>query len=98
MQGIPKVAVQKKMPIMGSNFTADMIVRGRPPNCASFVPDRWAIDASHPGAQLYYDSVVSNWAEQGLDFVYFDGILDCGFCHIGAVSLISNSLRRLGNG
>ena len=98
MQGIPKVAVQKKLPIMGSNYTADMIVRGQPPNCASFVPDHWAIDASHPGAQLYYDSVVLNWAEQGLDFVYFDGILDCGFCHIGVVSLLSDSLRRLGNG
>jgi hypothetical protein len=84
--------------VKGSNYTADMIVRGHPPNCASFVPDHWAIDASHPGAQLYYDSVVSNWAEQGLDFVYFDGILDCNFCHIGVVSLLSDSLRRLGNG
>jgi hypothetical protein len=97
MQGIPKEAVAKKLPILGTNFTADqIIVRQRA--CQSFVPDHWAIDAAHPGAAKYYDSIVSNWAEQGLDFIYFDGILDCGYCHIGVVSLLSDSLRRLGNG
>lgn len=96
MQGIPKVAVEKKLPIFGTNFTADEIVAQ--PRCASFVPDHWAIDATHPGAIKFYDSLVSMWAEQGLDFVYFDGILDCGRCHIGVVSLLADSMRRLGKG
>ena len=96
MQGIPKEAVAKKLPIFGSNYTADQIVAQ--PACQSFVPDHWAIDPAHPGAAEYYDSLVVMWAEQGLDFVYFDGILDCGHCHIGVVSLLSDSLRRLGNG
>ena len=96
MQGIPKAAVERKLPILGSNFTADQIIAQ--PSCQSFVPDHWAIDAAHPGAAEYYDSIVSMWAEQGLDFIYFDGILDCGHCHIGVVALLSDSLRRLGNG
>ena len=98
MQGIPKSAVAAKLPIFGSNYTADQIVGPVGGRCPSFVPDQWAIDAAHPGAQLYYDSLVHMWAEQGLDFIYFDGILDCGRCHIGVVALLSDSLRRLGNG
>ena len=96
MQGIPRTAVMEKRPIYGSNFTADQIVSH--PLCQSFVPDHWAIDAKHPGAALFYDSLVSMWAEQGIDFIYFDGILDCGYCHIGVVSLLADSLKRLGNG
>jgi len=95
MQGIPKVAVAEKRPIYGSEYTADQIVAQ--PLCPSFVPDHWAIDAAHPGAAAYYDSLVTMWAEQGIDFIYFDGILDCGHCHIGVVSLLSDSMRRLGN-
>jgi len=67
--------------------------------CPTFIPDQWAINASHPGAQPYYDSLVGLWAEWGIDFVYFDGInSDCGYCHIGVVSLMASSLARLGNG
>ena len=62
MQGIPKVAVAEKRPIYGSEYTADQIVAQ--PLCPSFVPDHWAIDAAHPGAAAYYDSLVTMWAEQ----------------------------------
>lgn len=97
MHGIPKIAVQNRLPIMGTNFTAADIVAE--PRCQSFIPDHWAIDPTHPGALPYYDSVVSMWAEQGLDFIYFDGIVgDCGHCNIGVTALLADSLRRLGNG
>jgi hypothetical protein len=82
---------------LNSSFTADQIVST--PRCATFIPDHWAINASHPGAQLYYDSVVSKWAEEGIDFIYLDGVVaDCGVCHIAAAELVSDSLERLGNG
>eukprot|EP01052_Picozoa_sp_SAG31_P035926 SAG31_NODE_4404_length_3264_cov_2.812322_2_plen_346_part_00 len=83
--------------ILNSSFTADQIVST--PRCATFIPDHWSINASHPGAQLYYDSVVSKWAEEGIDFIYLDGVVaDCGVCHISAAELVSDSLKRLGNG
>jgi alpha-galactosidase len=85
---------------LNSAFTADQIVST--PLCATFIPDHWAINASHPGAQLYYDSVVSKWADEGIDFIYLDGVVGadmakCG-CHIAAAELVSDSLKRLGNG
>ena len=52
MQGIPKVAVEQKRPIYGSKYTADQIVAQ--PLCQSFVPDHWAIDATHPGAAQHH--------------------------------------------
>jgi hypothetical protein len=77
MHGIPKLAAAKQLPILGTNYTADEITRN--PLCETFIPDQWAIDPDHPGAQPYYDSLVSMWAEQGIDFLYFDGVVgDCG--------------------
>eukprot|EP00039_Didymoeca_costata_P005966 m.86243 g.86243 ORF g.86243 m.86243 type:complete len:494 (-) comp13049_c0_seq1:13-1494(-) len=97
MIGIPKQAVNQKLPIFNSSFTADEIVAT--PLCASFIPDHWAINVTHPGAQLYYDSVVTHWASEEIDFIYFDGVIgECGYCHIGEAALLADSLRRLGNG
>ena len=103
MHGIPKLAVEGRLPILdvstgqNSSYTADMVVSQ--PRCQSFIPDNWAINATHPGAQLYYDSVVKKWAGEGIDFIYMDGINgDCGYCHLASAAMMSNSLTRLGNG
>lgn len=96
IHGVPITAAQKKLPVLGTNYTMDELVYSKD---YSFIADHWIINASHPGAQAYYDSVVSMWADAGLDFVYLDGVegSDAG-CQIGAVSLISNAMKRLGNG
>lgn len=97
VEGIPMTAVGNKSRILNSEYTADMIVQE--PRCAAFTPNMWAINASHPGAQLYYDSVVSMWAADGVDFVYLDGIIhDCGSCQAATAELMASSLKRLGNG
>ena len=61
-----------------------------------------AVNASAPGAQAYYDSVIGQWAEQGIDFVYLDGaIQDCAptaHCWLGEIALIADAMKRLGNG
>merc|ERR1711924_100543 len=90
-------AAEQKLPILGTSFTADQIVAH--PTCMTFIKDHFAINASHPGAQAYYDSIVSMWAEQGIDFIYFDGVVgeDCG-CHLDQVALLADYLKRLGNG
>ena len=102
-QGIPKIAVNDKLPILdvstgkNSTYTADMIVSK--PLCQTFIPDHWAINASHPGAQMYYDSVVKKWADEGIDFIYLDGVNgDCGYCHLASAAMMSDSLKRLGKG
>lgn len=103
MHGIPKLAVADKLPILdvntgeNSTYTADMIVST--PLCQTFIPDHWAINASHPGAQMYYDSVVKKWADEGIDFIYMDGVNgDCGYCHLASAAMMSDSLKRLGQG
>ena len=78
MHGIPKIAVANKLSIldvgtgMNSSYTADMVVSK--PLCQTFIPDHWAINASHPGSQMFYDSIVSKWADEGIDFIYMDGV------------------------
>lgn len=67
MHGVPKLAVEKKLNILNSSYTADEIVAM--PLCPTFIPDHWTINASHPGGQLYYDSLISMWAADGIDFV-----------------------------
>ena len=98
--GIPKLAVQDNLPILGTNFTAAGLV-SHPP-CRTFIPDMLAINASAQGAQEYYDSVIGQWAEQGIDFVYLDGVIqDCAptaHCWLGEIALIANAMERLGNG
>lgn len=97
IHGVPIIAAQKKLSIMGTNFTLDELVAES--HCPTFIADHWMMNTSHPGAQAYYDSVVTMWAEQGIDFIYLDGVVGepCG-CHLDAVALVADSLRRLGNG
>ena len=97
IHGIPVIAVNENLPILNSHYNASDVVAE--PHCKTFIPDMLAINASHPGAQPYYDSVVAQWAEQGVDFIYLDGVIqDCHQCWVGEVSLIADTLRRLGNG
>ena len=102
MHGIPKLAVANKLPIldvstgMNSSYTADMVVST--PLCPTFIPDHWAINASHPGAQLFYDSIVHKWAEEGIDFIYLDGVnSDCGYCHLASAAMMADSLEHTPN-
>jgi hypothetical protein len=100
IHGIPKIAVTEKLQIYGTNLTADRLV-SQPP-CKTFIPDMLAINASAPGAQEYYDSVIGQWADQTIDFVYLDGVIqDCAptaHCWLGEIALIADSMKRLGNG
>ena len=76
MHGIPKIAAAQKRPILGTSYTADEIVANfSGETCATFIPDLWMTNASHPGTQSYYDSVVAEYASAGIDFLYMDGIL-----------------------
>ena len=99
--GIPKIAVQENLPILGTNNLTAAGLVSQPP-CRTFIPDMLAINASAPGAQAYYDSVIGQWAEQGIDFVYLDGVIqDCAptaHCWLGEIALIADAMKRLGNG
>jgi alpha-galactosidase len=72
LRGVPRQAVEKKTPILGTQHTADQIANkddGCPWN-----PDMWGVDMTKPGAQEYYDSVFALIASWGVDFVKVDDL------------------------
>ena len=73
MRGIPKKAVEKKLPIKGADgITADQIYTTEM-QC-TWLRDNYSIQADKPGAQEYYNSIFDMYAEWGVDFVKIDDI------------------------
>jgi alpha-galactosidase len=72
MRGIPRKAVERNLPILGTPYHAkDIADLNRP--CA-WNPDMWGVDMKKPGAQAYYDSVFALLAQWGVDYVKVDDI------------------------
>ncbi|NLH15054.1 MAG: alpha-galactosidase [Phycisphaerae bacterium] len=72
MRGIPKQAVKKNTPILGTDARAADIANTR--SFCPWNPDMWGVDMSKPGAQQYYDSLFDLYASWGVDFVKVDDI------------------------
>lgn len=70
MRGIPRLAVAKDLPILGTSARASQIA-DRTRVCA-WNPDMFGVDMSKPGAQEYYDSVFEQFAAWGVDYVKLD--------------------------
>lgn len=73
MRGIPKVAVEQKLPIKGTNgITADQIYSAEL-QC-QWLRDNYTIVADRPGAQAYYNSLFDMYAAWGVDFIKIDDL------------------------
>ena len=72
MRGIPVIAVKNKMPIYGSDKTADAIYSDTL-QCP-WLHDMYTINASKQGAQEYYNSIVNLYAGWGVDFIKCDDL------------------------
>ncbi|MDT0318648.1 glycoside hydrolase family 27 protein [Streptomyces millisiae] len=73
MRGIPRRAVAARLPVAGTDFTADEIA-----DTGSVCPwnsDNYGLNHDHPGAQAYYDAQVAQFAAWGVDFVKADDML-----------------------
>ena len=73
MRGIPRKAAQEHCPIFGCNVTADRIAD--PASICGWNPDMYGVRAT-PEGQAYYDSIISMYAEWGVDFIKCDDICD----------------------
>jgi alpha-galactosidase len=70
LRGIPRQAVDQNTPIKGSQYRAAEIAdKG---SVCRWNGDMYGIDMSKPGAQDYYDSIVSMYADWGVDFIKAD--------------------------
>lgn len=72
MRGIPRIAVQKNLPIKGTNYTAQDIYT-TVDDCG-WCKYMHGVDMTKPGAQEYYNSVVYELAAMGVDFIKVDHV------------------------
>lgn len=71
MRGIPRQAVHEELPILGTDKTAKDIAMN---NICPWNSDMYGVDVDLPEGQAYYDSIVSLYAEWGVDFIKCDDI------------------------
>jgi alpha-galactosidase len=70
MRGIPRQAVEQKLPIKDTPYhAADVADKDNP---CRWNPDMWGVDMTKPGAQAYYDSIAELYASWGVDFIKAD--------------------------
>jgi len=74
MRGIPREAVERNLPILGSKSRASDIADTS--DRCSWSADNFGVDMSRPGAQAHYDSVIALLAEWGVDFIKADDITE----------------------
>ncbi len=72
MRGIPRQAVERNLPVKGTNVRARDIANTA--STCTWNTDMYGVDLSKPGAQAYYDSVFELIASWGVDFVKVDDI------------------------
>lgn len=92
MRGIPRQAVARNTPILGTNYHAADIADKNSP--CPWNPDMWGVDTTKPGAREYYDSVFKLFAEWGIDFVKVDDL--SAPYHQGEVEAIRKAIDRCG--
>jgi hypothetical protein len=72
MRGIPRQAVRENTPVLGTDLrAADIAVTS---STCKWNPDMFGVDATKPGGQAYYDSLLALYAEWGVDFIKVDDL------------------------
>lgn len=70
MRGIPRLAVERDLPVLGTSYTAAQVVDTA--HVCAWNPDNYGLDHSHPGAQAWYDAQVDQFARWGVDYLKVD--------------------------
>jgi alpha-galactosidase len=73
MRGIPRLAVERKLPVPGTSVTAADIADTS--STCTWNTDNYGLNHDHPEAQAYYDGLAALFAEWGVDFVKADDML-----------------------
>ena len=91
LQGIPKQAVEKNLPIAGTSFhAADAADTSQ---TCPWNPDNYGLRAHKPAAQAYYDSIASLYASWEVDFIKVDCIASRPY-RGDAIRMLSEALRK----
>lgn len=94
MRGIPRQAVDRNLPILGTpHRAADIADTG---SICPWNPDMFGVDMTKPGAQAYYDSVFRLFAEWGVDFVKMDDMSRPYDAHAPEIEAAHRAIGRSG--
>ena len=70
VRGIPRQAVRANTPVFGTNLRAQTVADTE--STCPWIDDMYGVRAREPGGQAYYDSVVRQFAEWGVDYIKAD--------------------------
>jgi len=94
MRGIPRLAVERDLPVLGAGTTARAIADTT--SICPWNPDMYGVDMRKPGAQAYYDSVFALLASWGVDFVKLDDLSRPYDAHAAEIEAIARAIARTG--
>ncbi|WP_099204135.1 glycoside hydrolase family 27 protein [Scatolibacter rhodanostii] len=72
MRGVPRLAVHKQLPVLGTNTTCDRIASSD--SVCRWNSDMYGVNWQKEGAQAYYNSIFALYAEWEVDYVKVDDI------------------------
>lgn len=94
MRGIPRLAVERNLPVKGTGVrAADIADRS---SICTWNPDMYGVDMTKAGAQEYYDSVFDLIASWGVDFVKVDDISRPYHDNVREIEAIRRAIDRTG--
>lgn len=73
LRGIPRAAAERHLPVLGTKLTAAEVAD--PNSICRWNPDMYGVKNTE-GGQAYYDSIISMYADWGVDFIKCDDICD----------------------
>ncbi len=94
MRGIPRLAVERDLPVLGTKTTARAIADTS--SICPWNPDMYGVDMTKPGAQAYYDSVFALLASWGVDFVKMDDMSRPYDAHAPEIEAAAAAIRKTG--
>jgi len=94
MRGIPRLAVEQNLPVLGTEVRAVDIADTT--SICSWNPDMYGVDMTKPGAQAYYDSIFALYAEWGVDFIKMDDMSRPYDAHAAEIEAAHHAIRRTG--
>ena len=73
MRGIPREVVRLDLPIKGTNYSAADIADTT--SICVWNHQNYGVDMSKPGAQEFYNSLINQMADWGVDFIKYDDLV-----------------------
>lgn len=94
MRGIPRAAVKRNLPVLGTSVRAADIADTS--SICPWNPDMYGVDMRKPGAQAWYDGLFAMYAAWGVDFVKMDDMSRPYDAHAPEIEAAHLAIERSG--